>query len=117
MNVGRSFARNTSIHGIHVSQHVAKPLVVDVMGDKLVGRPQETLAKLRNAVACWAQIKEVYLVGQLVKGRHIALQLRALMWKMLGKTLYKTFFSLGHTISGVGGSVVNLVHAKLVYGL
>ena len=86
------------------------------MGDKPVGRPQKTLAMLRNAVARWAQVKEVYLVCQLVKGRHIALQLRALMWKMLGETLHKTIFPLGHTISGVGGGVINLVHAKLVYG-
>lgn len=72
---------------------------------------------LRYSVARGSQVKEVYLAGQLVKCRYIALQLCALMWEMLGKALHETLLSFGHTISGTVGGIVYLVHALAVYGL
>ena len=39
VHVGWRMTSNASIHGVHVGQHVAESFIVDVVCDKLVGRP------------------------------------------------------------------------------
>ena len=55
-----------TIHGIHIGQHIAQTLIVDIMGYQIARCPHELFAMGEKSFALRAQIEEIHLVGQLI---------------------------------------------------
>ena len=89
---------HSAVHRVHIGQHVAQPLILNIVGNKVACRPQELLAVTEKVVLTRAEIKEVHLVGQLVECLHIPSHVVGLVGKPLCKVFCEGFTSLGHAV-------------------
>ena len=102
-----------TIHGIHIGQHIAQTLIVDIMGYQIARCPHELFAMGEKSFALRAQIEEIHLVSQPIKCIHVVSDALSLMGeltdKVIGKGLTPLWDTIGMPIGEIGDAVDALV--------